>query len=517
MTLSIPVREPADFRFTVRQSSWDGGYNRLYYQVINTLTEPRFWDSFNVSTEVEGEISLAFLFERVQTDASDKKPLLASFNSLIYRLEGVATPAVQKTSDGSIWNNVAMASGPTTAITGYTVWRNNLFVTAGVNTIYRLTTGDVWSSITAPTGVTDIADRVTVSPDDKLLAWFKNKGLYQTSTLPPAAGDWAKVWPASTDPDEPNCDVLDGSTGTVIICTSDATGSSLHEYFTAEGAATAGSVVTWMKERDVFFYIVRYYDNAAYIGGKKGIGGGTDTVGQGQLWRKERGVNPKRVQEIGDGIRGALPTRDYGVRALVSTGFQMWVGAPSRAVNFAGTAGIPGVYRYEVTTQGVENISPDSMIETSPGNIQDKVYSAEQISGQVLITTSTGTWKRSSTKRVTQGYLDSAIYDLRSPDHVKAWRFTELLVEDATSTESITFYYRDGTLVGSWLGGTAATSAGAKKIPFADDGASQKRYKHSARQLQVHLVLARGATETAQPRVTSIAVDAAQIRPVGSD
>lgn len=517
MTISIPVREPADFRFTVRQSSWDGGYNRLYYQIINQLTEPRFWDSFNTTTEVEGEIGLAFLFERVQTDGSDKKPILASFNSKLYRLEGVTTPAVQKSTDGISWSSVAMTSGPTTAITNYSVWRNFLFVTAGVNNPYRLDSSDVWTSITPPTGVTQVADAVTVSPDDKLLAWFNGKGLYATSVNPPAAGDWAKVWPASTDPDEPTCSVLDGSTGTVIICTQDNVGSSLHEYFTAEGAASAGSVVTWMKERDVFFYVIRYYDNAAYVGGKKGIGGGTATVGQGLTWRKERGVAPKLVQEFGDGIRGKLPTLDFGVRAMVSTGKQMWIGAPSRAPSMTAVVGVPGVYRYEVTQQGVENISPDSMIETSPGAIADKVYSAEQIGGAVLITTSTGTWRRSPTNRVLSGYLESAIYDLRSPDHLKAWRFIELLVEDASPTESIAVYYRDGTIVGSWLGGTTAIAAGAKKIPFSDDNIALQHFKHSSRQIQTRIQLARGSDATKQPRVTSIAVDAAQIRPVGSD
>jgi hypothetical protein len=518
VTLSIPVREPADFRFTVRQSSWDGGYNRLYYQVINQLTEPRFWDSYNTTTEVEGEIGLAYLFERVQTDASDKQPLLATFNGKIYRLEGVATPAVQSTSDGTTWANVSMASGPTTAIKNYTVWQNAMFVTAGVNSIYRLTSGDVWSAITAPTGVTEVADAVGVASDDKLLAWYNGKGLYQTSVNPPAAGDWTKVWPATgVTPAEATCDVIDGSTGTVIIITRDNVGSSLHEYFTPEGAATAGSVVTWMQERDTWFYIVRLYNNAAYIGGKKGIGAGRDTAGQGLWYRKERGQMPILVQEFGDGIRGLVPSLDFGVRAAISTGSQLWIGVSQRAPNFSGVVGTPGVYRYEVTKQGVENISPDSAIETAPGSVAGKVYSAEQINGEVLITTPTGTWKRSKTKRVTQGYLESAIYDLRSPDHVKTWRFTELLVEDATATETIKFYYRVGTLTGSWLGGTTVTAAGAHKIAFPDDSKPLQKFKLNSRQLQTRLELYRGATETLQPRVTSLAVDAAQIKPVGAD
>lgn len=517
MTLSIPVREPSDFRFTVRQSSWDGGYNRLYYQIINQLTEPRFWDSFNTTTEVEGEIGLAYLFERIQTDASDKQPILATYNGKIYRLEGVANPACQKTSDGSSWSSLSMASGPTTAITGYTVWRNFMFVTAGVNTIYRLDSSDTWTSITAPTGVVAVADRVCVTPDDKLLAWYNGKGLYQTAVNPPAAGDWAKLWPASTDPDEATCSLLDGSTGTVVFATTDERGSSLHEYFTPEGAASAGSVVTWLQERDTFFYVCRLYNDAAYIGGKKGIGGGSTTVGQGHLYRKERGIKPKLVQEIGDGIRGIIATKDFGIRALVDMGLFMWVGAPSRAADFSGTVGVPGVYRYEVTVQGVENFNPDSMIETAPGNVSGKVYSAEQIAGQILITTATGTWKRSLTNRASQGYLDSSIYDLRSPDHVKAWRFAEMLIESATATESVKFYYRTGTLTGSWLGGTTATAAGSKKIAFPDDNAALKQYKLNARQLQVRLELHRGANATQQPRITSLAVDAAQIRPVGSD
>jgi hypothetical protein len=518
MTLSIPIREPSDFRFTVRQSSWDGGYNRLYYQVINALTEPRFWDSFNVTTEVEGEIGLAYLFERVQTDATDKKPILATFNGKVYRLEGVATPAVQSTADGTTWSTISMASGPTTAIKNYGVWKNSLFVAAGVNSIYKLTSGDVWSAITPPTGIVAVADAISVAPDGKLLAWYNGKGLYQTAIDPPAAADWSKVWPAGTvDPDEATCDVLDGSTGTVIICTSDNSKSSIHEYFTPEGAATAGSVVTWMQERDTFFYIARMYKNAAYIGGKKGIGGGQATVGQGLLYRKERGMMPILVQEIGDGIRGAVASRDFGVRALVSVGQFMWVGASSRAVNFSSVVGVPGCYRYEVTVQGVENIAPDSMIDTSPGNVAGSVYSAEQIGGQVLIATPTGTWKRSLTNRAAQGYLDTSIYDLRSPDHVKTWRFTEVLVEDASPTEAIAIYYRTGTIVGSWLGGTTVTAAGAKKISFPDDSRATNKYKLNSRQIQTHIVLSRGADATKQPRVTSLAVDAAQIRPVGAD
>ena len=145
-----------------------------------------------------------------------------------------------------------------------------------------------------------------------------------------------------------------------------------------------------------------------------------------------------------------------------------------------------------------------------------KVYDIAVIGGEIIITTSTGTWKKSKTKYAVQGYLDSSIYDLRSPDHEKAWRFTELLVEDATATESITFYYRIGTLEGAWLGGTSATAAGAKKIAFPDDDAAAGEYKLNSRQIQTQLKLARGATETLTPRVTSFAVDAAQIRAVGS-
>src|SRR3990167_2580443 len=516
MTLSIPVREPADFRFTVRQSNWQGGYNRLYYQIINALTEPRFWDSFNIDTSRDGDFSLAPLFEIVQTDASDKKPLLRSFNSSLYRLEGVSTPAVQKTSDGTTWNTVSMTSGPTTAIRGAVVWRNNLVVAANSNTIYNLDSSDTWTSLTAPTGITEVCDMVGISPDDRLLAWFNGKGLYQTEVQAPAAGDWDKVCPAVGDPDEAQCDLIDGSTGTGIIATSDAKGSSLHEYFTAEGAATAASMVTWIHEDDTFFYVSKFYSSASYLGSKKGQGGGRETNGQGLLWRKERGAKPILVQEIGDGIRGAVASDDFGIKALVNDGTNLWVGAPSRAENFSDVKGIPCVYWYNVDQQGVESISPNSALDVSPGNVAGPVYDAAIINGEVVITTGTGTWKRSKTKYSSQGKLDSSLYDLRSPDHEKAWRFTELLVEDATSTETVTFYYRTGTLAGSWLGGTAVAASGAHKIVFPDDNASQAEYKLNARQLQTQIKLARGATETLSPRVTSLAVDAAQIRAVGS-
>lgn len=515
MALSVPVREPADYRFTVRQSNWLGGYNRLYYQVVNALTEPRFWDSFNVDTSIEGEFMLAKLFERVQTDATDKKPLFAKFNGKIYRLDGVTTPAVSSTSDGTTWASISMASGPTTAIRGWAVWRNNLIVAASHNSIYQLTSGDVWSALTPPTGITAVCDMVGISPDDRLLAWFNGKGLYQTEVAAPAGGDWDKVWPAVGDPSEATCDMMDGTTGTVLIATRDSAGSSLHEYFTAEGAASAASMVTWLTEPDTFFYTTAFYSQAAYIGAKKGQGGGTDTNGNGLLWRKERGLRPILVQEIGDGIRGALASLDFGIRALVSDGTHLWIGAPSRAADFDGIVGVPCVYWYNVDTMGVESISPNSAIETSPGDVADKVYDIAVIGGEILISTSTGTWKRSKTKYATQGYLDSSIFDLRSPDHSKAWRFTELLVEDATSAESVTFKYRVGTLAGSWLGGTSVTASGAHKIAFPNDDAANARYKLNSRQLQTQLTLARGATTTLTPRVTSMAVDAAQIRPVG--
>lgn len=511
MPIQVPVREPADPKFTVRQSDWSGGYNRIYYQIPGEPTEPRFWDAFNIESGKEGEIELAPLFERVQSDASDKKPLLTEFNGAIYRLEGVTTPAVQKSTDGTTWTSVGMTSGPTLAIRGSTVWRKELYVAANSNTIFKLSTGDVWSSVAAPAGVTQVCDMVGVTPDDKLFAWFNTKGLYGWD-----GSAWsAKLWPLNNDPDEPTCDVLDGSTGATLVATSDDKGSSFHEYFSAEGAATAASMVTWLQERDSFFYVVRFYKDAAYIGSKKGLGGGPNTNGNGLLYRKERGTKPLLVQTFGDGIRGAVATRDFGIRGFTSDGITLWVGAPSRKENFSSVVGIPCVYRYEIDEEGLESVSPNSSIDVSPGNIADKVYSAATIGGEILITTSTGTWKRSKTKKAAIGDLDTSIYDLRAPDHDKTWRFKEIILEDATSTEKASVFYRTGTFTGAFIGGTQVSSSGAKKIAFPDDNPAQSKYKLTSRQLQGRIRLERGADDTKTPRVTSFAVDAAQIRPVG--
>lgn len=452
-------------------------------------------------------MELAPLFEIVITDASDKQALMAKFNSFLYRLEGVATPAVKKTSDGTTWSNVTM--GPTGAFTSWVTWRGQLITTNGTDTINRLSTADAWSTYAAPVA-TSVTQVVNVGPDDKLLAWVASKGLYSTSD----GTTWARVWP-TTDPDDPDCGFIDGSTGAVVFSTTDGTGSSLHEYFAAEGAATAASVITWMEEDELFFYRANYYFGATYIGAKKGTGAGPNTVGQGKLFRKERGTAPEEVQEFGDGIRGAQPSYDFGIRALVDAGDYLFVGAPSQAPNISGTVGLPCIYRYEIDDSDLENVSPDSAVDTAPGNVAGKVYDAGEINGEVLINTATGTWKRSKTKKAAQGYLDSSIYDLRAPDHVKIWRFAEVLIEDASPTESVVFQYRVGTLSGAWLGNLTATNG--VPIKFPDDNAAARKYRLHSRQLQVRLVLSRGATTTLTPRVTSLAVDAAQIRPVGKD
>lgn len=509
MALSIPIREPGDFRFTARQSNWFGGYNRLYYQEINKLTEPRFWDSFNVATNVDGEIQLAPLFERVQTDASDKKPKLYAFNSALYRLDGVSTPALYKTTNGTTWSAVSMASGPTGAPRGAAVWKNQLIVAATADTPFRLSSSDTWSTYAAPVAGVNV-DMVGVGPDDKLLAWVNGRGLYDSID----GTTWVKRWPTANDPDEATCDILDGSVGTVLIATSDSKGSSIHEYFSPEGAAANPSVVTWMQKENEFYFCAVQYGGAVYFGGKKGLGAGS-TNGQGVLYRKERSAAPRDVQYFGDGIREAKPSADFSVRGLALLGEDLWVGAPMRSANPAGTKGIPGVYWYNVDSIGVESVAPNSAIDTSPGDAAGLVYGAGVINGEVLITTATGTWKRSATNKAIQGYLETAIYDLRSPDHVKSWRFVELLLESATSTEAVATYYRTGTLEGTWLGGTSATASGAKKITLPDDNASAGQYKLNARQVQLKLVLSRGADATKYPRVTSVAVDAAQIKPVG--
>lgn len=511
MTIQIPVRESGDYKYTVRQSDWNGGYNRLYFQNNSTPSEPRYWDGFNTSSVTEGEIQLARLFEQVRS-TTDTQAFFVEFNGFQYSLDSVTTPGMAKSSDGVTWTPVSMASGPTLAIRGGTVWRNQLVVAANAATPFVLSAAEAWTTFTAPVGGTNV-DMVGVGPDDKILAWVHGKGLYNS----PDGTTWTKVWPAASDPDEATCDLLDGSTGAVLIVTSDSKGSSMHEYFTPEGAATTASVVTWMTEKDTFFYRVVQYAGAAYIGSKKGIGGGSATTGNGPLWRKERGQMPRIVQTIGDGIRGVVASQDFGIRALVADGENLWVGAPMRAPNFSGTVGIPGVYWYNVDNQGLENVSPEAAIDTAPGNVAGKVYSAAMINGEVIISTPTGIWKRSKTNYAIQGYLDSSIYDLKAPDHIKTWRFTELLMESATPTESCTLYYRVGTLTGSWLGGTVATASGAKKIPFPDDAPTLAQYKLNSRQIQLHLVLSRGADATLQPRVTSVAVDSAQIKTVGTN
>jgi len=62
-----------------------------------------------------------------------------------------------------------------------------------------------------------------------------------------------------------------------------------------------------------------------------------------------------------------------------------------------------------------------------------------------------------------------------------------------------------------------ATASGAKKIPFPDDAPTLAQYKLNSRQIQLHLVLSRGADATLQPRVTSVAVDSAQIKTIGTN
>jgi len=272
--------------------------------------------------------------------------------------------------------------------------------------------------------------------------------------------------------------------------------------------------VTWISVPRLSIYNARLYDDAAYIGAKYGVSPGATANGQGILYRKERGQKPQPVIEFGDGIRGSMASKDFGIRALVADESYLWIGAPSRALSPSGILGVPTVYRYSVDEQGVENNSPDAATDESPGGVAGTVYGSIILNGSVIISTNKGLWRRSPTKRASQGYLETSLFDLSAEDHLKIWRFCELQIEDATATETITHFYRTGTLTGSWLGGTSVTASGAKKINFPDTNAAQGKYRLWARQIQQKYQLARGSDSTLTPRLTSTAIDAAQILPV---
>jgi hypothetical protein len=388
--------------------------------------------------------------------------------------------------------------------------------------LFTLSTADAWGTLVGPAGAGEIQG-VCVSPDDKLVAWkagtIAAAGLYTWD-----GSTWVKIFPGTAlIPSEPNCSLLDDSGGSVLFSTYDTHGSSLHEYFTPEAAATVAWIVTWFREEDLFLYSAEYYAGAVYLGGGEGAEG---TDGQGIQFRKERAARPLFVQEFGDGIRGAIATEDFRIRGMATDGDILWVGSASRMAGTRSTVvGMPGVYRYQVDEQGIESVAPSSFVDSSasPDNVASLVYDVGILKKEILcISTKHGVYTRSNTDTALKGEIEFSIWDLRAPDHIKTWRFIQALVEDMATNDKVGIYYRAGTLMGSFtqLGTDILSSTldatGAQKLTFPHDSASTGKYFYSKRQVQLKLRLERDSgAATNTPRVTSIALDAAQIKPVG--
>jgi hypothetical protein len=534
--MSLQIRSAGDRPLTVRQSNWDGGSGRKTFQVPGEPTEPRFLDGFNVDVSTNGEVRIATALNLALTTQANGRALLIDFNGASYALERKSTPAVYKSTGGS-FSSVSMTSGPTTAIRGAVVWAGALIVASSANAIHKLSSSDVWSSVALPAGVTQNCDMVGVAPDDQLIAWFNGKGLYKLTAI---GGTWTKIWPgvtptlvAGTDPSEPMCDMMSDEGGSLVFATSDANGSSLHEYF-------GDQLVTWMHRDHYWFYqsAKAFYKGALYLGARQGGPQAPDFTSPalGKLIRKPRGTAPLEITTIGDDEVLMNWAFDWGVYGLGTDGDVLWVASATTMATIGTTApgAYPCLYRYEISEDGFENFSPSSVVQTGY-RVGSPMTAVLVYKSTVLCGDATQVYRREPSglpPANDQGYIITSFFDLQMPDHYKWWRRSNSLFRGLASGNGYRVDYRlvrpgpTGRFSG-WTSLSAGTVTPGGTLAddnllsaafyFPHDSQSTGKYWTRSTEVQLLVALFSGSTPVAgRPALMSYDLDAAMAVPIAS-
>lgn len=531
--IRIQARQPGDLAGTLRFTNTGGGFDKMLAQeTYREELEPMYYDAQNVDhwSRVGEWCLVPRIIQIGATEGADHEYLEITFNQSVYKVPMVTGVAadVQKVTQPSGAPAYAAITNPYPGafpFRGYAIWKDQvIFATAeqGAQALRTFSKTEVWGVIAAaaPAPTTANAIQVGVGPDDKLLVWFQDNGLFSYDGTA-----WVKVFPtvAGSAPVEGVfCDMIRRGTGSTCFVTRDSSDiSTFYEYsIEAQGPLfiahlEENGMRVWPDSMDVM-------NGAAWIGVRMG-----SRANRGILFRKEKLAGLQPVVVIDTNLQGGLANDgrglDWGIRCVRAFGDVLYFGSSSREDH------APTIYRVSEDDNGV--IMHPAYVATG---LQGPVYSIAVLPSSApgafgterifLSTASRLHYKdrddgMDPTLDADTGFVQFPDITYGAEDRLKTMRFIEAELRKKSVGGTVELQYRidPDSPSAPWSSFGNIGSAGIPvRIHMPHDNEAGGIYGKNFRTLQLRMKFTRATSGTDRDRCKTMAVDVVQMRPPGN-
>jgi hypothetical protein len=521
-----PIREPADYRGTVRFTNWAGGYDEPVAQHFagEAVLAPAYWESNNIDVfSMPGTMQLSAKCNQIDLEASDHEYLMYPFNVALYRIPmaNFSAALFQKVTSANglpVWQALTNVYPGAVAPRGAVVWRDQLVVASGETVVRFMSKTEVWTTQAAPAGVTaPICGQVGAGQDDRLLVWWEGTagaGLYAWDGTA-----WsARLYPSSSTSVASTCDALIRGLGSTLIFLRDATGTTtLVEYAViAQGTQFATPMVA--PGLRVYPQCATVWLDSVWIVGKLQAESNI-----GVMFRKGLLEEPETVAILDTNFATDDQTGlDWSWRCVWTSGDALWLGGSSRE-NHDGA-----LYRLWFDPDSDEA----SFLATSTTvGVPGPIYSIAPLPPGATGASTTERLHLSSTLRTwykdrdngsdptldaDSGFLQLSDIDLGVADHLKIGRFIEAYLKEKSAGGTVTLQYRvdPQKLSDPWSTYGVCAGQGLTHLAVPDDNPATQDYGQAFRTLQVRIVFTRATSGTVRDVLDTLAYDIGQIRPL---
>jgi hypothetical protein len=532
--IRIQARQPGDLAGTLRFTNTGGGFDKfLAQETYREELEPMYFEAQNIDHwSRRGEWCLTPRIIQIgATEGADHEYLEVTFNQAVYKfpmVTGVAAD-IQKVTQPSGVPAYAAIANPYPGLfpfRGYVVWKDQIVLASaeqGAQALRTMSKTEVWGVIAAaaPAPTTANAIQVGVGPDDKLLVWFQDNGLYSYD-----GAAWLKVFPtvAGSAPVEGVfCDMIRRGTGSTIFVTRDTSDIAIiYEYsIEAQGPLFIAHLEefgmrVWPDGLDVF-------NGAAWIGTRFGSRGN-----RGILFRKEKLAGLQPIVVIDTNLQGGLANDgrglDWGIRCVRAFGDVLYFGASSREDH------APCIYRVSEDENG--SIVHPAYVATG---LQGPVYSIAMLppsaagafgTERIFLSTASRLHYKDMddgpdpTLDADTGFVQFPDITYGAEDRLKTMRFIEGNLKKKSTGGTVEFQYRrdpdSPSAIWASFGFIDAAGPPPKHIHMNDDNEPAGVYGFNFRTLQIRMRFTRATSGATRDRCDTIALDVVQMRPPGN-
>lgn len=529
--LKIAPRQPSDLAGTLRFTSLAGGYDKAKAQsYYREELEPSYYDAQNIDAySREGKWQLCPAINQIgATEGSDHEYLAYTFNQAVYKFPTVTGVAadIQKVTQPSgapVWAAIANPYGGTLPIKGGVVWKDQLVLASGevgANALRVMSKTEVWSVIAAvaPAPTTAAVLMVGIAPDDKLMVWFDQNGMFDYDGT-----SWRKLFPIGTElASQGTCDMIVRAVGSTIFVTRDT--SDLCTIYEYSIEATGTVFIAWVEDPGMRIWPqgLDVYHGAAWFVARLG-----SRSNRGILYRKEKLAAPEPIAFLYTNLQtDGQKSLDWGWRCVRAFGDVLMVGGSSREDH------TPALYRVTEDDSGII-IHPTS---NAPGvvgpfySIAVLPSSAAGVAGteRLFLTGAARTFYKDRddgddpTSDAYVGFIQLPDIDYGAEDRAKTGRFVEasLLTKSTGGTVEIQYRVDPPTPTAPWSSLGFVTTATSPTTPPArfhlpDDNAMADIYGTHFRILQLRTKFTRATSGLVRDIMESLALDVVELRPPG--